>query len=79
MSWNPLLEGEDPFELVVGFKPDLPRLLFQEILPPEPTSPSRWLVCSLLIHSPGRSRIRDAVELLESGRGDVTVVMAVVD
>lgn len=74
-----MLEGEDPFELVVDFKPDLPRLLFQEILPPEPASPSRWSVCLLLIHSPGRSRIIDVIELLESGRAAVTVGMAVVD
>ena len=74
-----MLEGEDSFELVVDFKPDLPRLLFQEILPPEPTSPSRWSVCLLLIHSPGCSRISDVIELLESGRAAVTVGMAVVD
>ena len=73
-----MLEGEDSFELVVDFKPDLPRLLFQEILPPEPTSLSRWSVCLLLIHSPGRSRISDVIEL-ESGRAAVTVGMAVVD
>lgn len=74
-----MLEGEDPFELVVDFKPDLPRLLSQEILSPEPTSPSLWFVCSLLILSLGLFRISSVIELLTSGHGDVTVVMAAVD
>lgn len=74
-----MLEGEDPFELVVDFKPDLPRLLSQEMLPPEPTTLSRWFACSLLIPSPGLFRMSNVIELLASGHGDVTVVMAAVD